>query len=246
MIVSKKHGFVFSRVLKTGSTSAQAMFIDSQILGSDDIYSGYRNNVDDEPTPGQNIPSTISGKMIYKITPYKIPKEIYVKGDGRFPLLGHSTPTEMVRLKFLSESDLKKFTTYGIVREPIDRFLSAWFFYCSLVQKPKTKEFLEETLRNKAEFPNTFLGKTQRNFFEYEGELLKNIHVIDFKNLNEELTKIIESYGGKVAEYKRLKSHHRPDWAKRTHHEWLSNDLIAKLQDLMKEDVEFYNKYASV
>ena len=246
MIVSKKHGFVFSRVLKTGSTSAQAMFIDSQILGSDDIYSGYRNNVDDEPTPGQNIPSTISGKMIYKITPYKIPKEIYVKGDGRFPLLGHSTPTEMVRLKFLSESDLKKFTTYGIVREPIDRFLSAWFFYCSLVDVPKTKEALEASLRKKTEFPNTFLGKTQRNFFEYEGELLKNIHVIDFKNLNEELTKIIESYGGKINEYKKLKSHHRPDWAKQPYQEWLSSDLIAKLQDLMKVDVEFYNQYTTV
>ncbi len=242
MIISKKNGFVFSRILKTGSTSAQAMFMSSGILGDDDIYSGYRNSEADPKVSGRNIPSEINEKKLREISPYRIPKKIYVK-DATGPLLGHVTPTEMVRLGLITEEELKKLTVIATVRDPIDRYISAWFFLCELLQLPKTKEALIDNLKRKAELPNTFLGKTQRNHFEYEGELLKNIEVIDYVNLNDKLDEIISRYGGSIPEYQSLRSSYRPSWSKEPYINWMPAEVIDTLQDLMKDDVEFYNRY---
>ncbi len=244
MIISKKNGFIFVRVLKTGSTSAHAMLINSGILGPNDIYSGYRNNVFDKPTASQNIPTSINGKQIREISPYDIPKEIYVKGDGTFPMLGHLAPTEMVGLGLITEEELMKYTLIGGIREPIERFLSAWFFYCDLVKKPKTKQAILSDFKKEISMPNTFLGKSQKNYFEYNGKLLKNIRVIRQEDLNKELENVIHQYGGTISKFETLKNHHRPAWSRQPYKDWLPEDIQGKLQKLMKEDVVFYNQHA--
>ncbi len=252
MIISKKHKFIFVRVLKTGSTSAQAMLINSGILGPDDIYSGYQKNCRGKHSKGQNIPPTITASQIRDISLYdidrdsQINKQIRPNDDGTYALLGHLTPTEMVRLDLLkTEKELMQYKIIGTVRDPIDRFVSAWFIYCDLVGMPKTIESLQTLFRKGQPTEDPVFSKSQKNYFEYEGKLLKNIEVIDYTLLNERLTEIVGRYGGEISEFESLESHHRPEWSKRvSYRQWLPPEIIAWLENVFSEDIKFYNCYA--
>jgi hypothetical protein len=246
MIISKKKKFVFVRVLKTGSTSAQAMITHSGIIKPADIVTGYRNDVNDEPTPDQNIPTNITADMIRNISPYPIPTSLPIKGDGIFPLLGHLTPTEMVKLKLLTKKQLESYTVIGVVRDPVDRFLSAGFFGMSLYNQEPTNynvvTAIESRITNQ-ELPMAFLGKTQRNFFEFNGELLSKIKVIDYAQLNTQISDFVGTYGGNISQTETLKNQYRPDWAKRPYTDWLPSKTITKIRNMMTDDVVFYNDH---
>lgn len=240
MIVSYENNFVFVRVLKVGSTSCQAMLVDSGILGEADIYTGYRNDVNDVPVSGKNLPS-LTVEQVRGVSPYAIPKDILVENQ-LFPLLGHLTPTEMVRLGIISETQLQNMTLVGVIREPIQRFISAWFFSCYLEKVPNNREALINKLETSCEV-HTFLGKTQKNFFEYEGELVKNRLVWETKSLNESISHFVAENNGDISKFVSYKSQYRPDWSKRPCSEWLPKRLIDKLEDYLEDDIIFYNNH---
>lgn len=184
------------------------------------------------------------------ISPYDINKEIPILkniltsgGDGSNGLIGHLTPTELVRLQLISEKDLFKYKLIGTVREPIDRLLSIWFFYCDLEKKPNTKKELLKSFDTELSYPLTLLGKTQKNYFEYEGKLLNNIEVMDFDNLNNNLRLIAAKYGGKTFDFYTYENQLRPDWSKEPYINWMPLKTIIKLNQLLKEDIEFYNQH---
>jgi hypothetical protein len=250
MIISRKNKFIFVRVPKTGSTSAQATLINSGILGPDDIYSRYRRTADGFPPNSINIPVSINTKIIMEVSPYDISKELHVLkkipilgGDGSNGLIGHLTPTEIVRLGLISPQELRDYTVIGSMREPIDRLISIWFLYNDIEGKLSSKQKLIKSIGQSDIYPITFLGKTQKNYFEYEGELLNNIKVLDFNNLNNDLRFIISKYGEKTADYHTFENQLRPHWSKEPYINWMPLKTIIKLNQLLKEDIEFYNQH---
>ena len=242
MIISHKHKFVFSRPLKVGSSSSQAMLVESGILGDEDVYTGYRDSVEAPLTPFQNCPDLTCAEL-RRLSPYPIPP-LPVDESGPMPLLGHLTPTEMLLLGLITEDVLETYTFVSILREPIDRYLSAWFFEKKLQSQLNSFEALREDIEN-SHYPCTFLGKTLKDYFTCKTLPLPNTHILHTETLTNDLTHFIRLYGGKVGE-KWLKAGRVNSWAKTPYRDWLPAPLIKKLKKMMQEDFEFYYQVGSL
>ena len=239
MIISNSLEFIFVRVLKTGSTSAQAMLVESGILADNDLHTSYRNDINDTPVQSRNLPE-LTAKKIRDTSPYKIPRNILVK-EELLPLYGHLTPTEIVRLGLLSEEQLMRYRIFGIIRDPVDRYLSGWFFARHLENKASDKKALIKHI-NEEKLPHTFLGKSQLDFFSYEGQPLPNTTAWRTKSLNDELSDFVLSNGGAIKTLHSHKSQYRPEWSKSNYSDWLASEHINAMKDLMSDDVDFYHK----
>jgi len=243
MIISHKHKLIFVRPSKTGSSSAQATIVNSGILGPDDLYTGWRNGVNETPTQAKGF-KDITCADIRKISPYNIPKNLYVDESGPYPLLGHLTPAEAVRLGVLTEQQLLDYKVISILRHPFERFLSAWFFGRKLQDLPNDIYSLEREIQyNISEIINPYLGKWQIDYITYENQLLPNAEIIPYKHLNESLKRIIESFGGSVPEVEyKLKKQYRPDWSRNPYMNWMNINYVKYVDDFIFDDWLLYTR----
>lgn len=241
MIISHKHKLIFVRPSKTGSSSAQATIVNSGMLGPEDLYTGWRNGVLETPTESKGF-NNITCSDIRKVSPHTIPKNLYVDESGPYPLLGHLTPSEAVRLKVLTEEQLLEYKTISILRHPFERFLSAWFFGRKLQDLPNDIYSLEKQIQyNISEITNPYLGKWQIDYITYENKILPNAELIPYEHLNDSLKIIIENCGGTISKNQyRLKNQYRPDWSRPHYMNWLSLNSVNYVDDYITNDWLFY------
>lgn len=105
MVICEKHNFIFLRIPKNASTSLATFFIKGY-TDKHDIYTG----VGDAGIKSKNVPEKVLNKY----------REGY-----RFI---HLTLQELVDNNLVSEEKLQDKRCIGVIREPLDRQLSLYFF----------------------------------------------------------------------------------------------------------------------
>lgn len=105
MVICESNGFIFLRIPKNASTSL-ATYLIKEYCNKTDTYTG----VGDSGITKQNVPDGIISK-------YRI--------GYRFI---HLTLNELVQNKLITEEKIRNMKVYGVIREPLDRQLSLYFF----------------------------------------------------------------------------------------------------------------------
>lgn len=270
MIISFKHKFIYVSIPKIASTSAHAMFNDSGILGDEDVFTGYREDsvggtlaVDVQP---RNLPvmttdeigyiherpvigHTFKGKIVYttptsekftKIVLSKIGPEAYEKMN-QVNLLKNLTLQEIVNCGIMSIDQLDTFKVYGFIRDPIERFISAYFFERHSMGMPTSKDDFIGAVYALDHYygPISFINRPYKLFFECQGKQYGK--PLDYRNYKYEMKRIIESYGGKFPTVlPTLKGDIRPEWSREPYKNWIPKDCLDTLNTVLEQDIQYY------
>lgn len=269
MIICHSEKFILLSINKVATTSSH--FILNQFVKDIDVTSGYHDDTDanfllDEQSMPKNIPTVTYNEFIEKsevkvdymplkvgedpVIPNKALESLYLMGDKKVVLdmlakntFKHSTPTELIRWNLIDKNILESYSIYGFIREPIQRALSAFFFekfFHKVETSPKDVGYWIDSLFDSG--PTVFMGKKYKNYFQLEGNKIAD--PLDYANYYKELQKIVEKHKGKMPEtMPTFKSGCRPVWSREHIKTWLDNKHISRLEQVLSEDIEFYNHY---
>ncbi len=232
MIISHSKKFVFFRVAKTGSTTAEVML---RLSGAFDPAADILTGTREWELPSCNI------------------NEDHV--DGRDPInFAHLTPTHAVELGILTPEQLREYNCYGYLRKPTSRFISAYMHMQRGDRGRWTKHGLQPKQywerRIKDCMPHMggeIIGRSQVDWFFHEGEQV--VTPLDFHEYQNELRMIIESVDGYCpqeipklnnARYRdAVYNNNRREWAAE-----VSKDprIIEEVNELYANDLKFYTQ----
>lgn len=270
MIISFKHKFIYVSIPKIATTSAHAMFNDSGILGDQDIFTGYREDATGgtmaKDVPPRNLPvmttdeigfiherpvvgHTFKGKVVYtnptsvkftKIVLDKIGPEAYEKMN-QVNLLKNLTLQEIINCGIISIEELQSYQVYGFIRDPIERYISAFFFERYSMGLPATKQDLIGAVYalDHSYGPISFINRPYSLFFECQGK--RYGQPLDYRDYKYHMKRIIESYGGTFPEsMPNLKGDIRPEWSRQPYKNWIPKDCLDTLGTILGEDIKYY------
>lgn len=215
MLISHKNKFVLTRPMKVGSTSAQFILITSGLLGAEDYHSGIVENIFDGGFFNTQLPETCTATK---------------------PELIHATPTKLQDLGLLSEEQVQTYTFINLIRNPVDRFMSAWLmeviggFYIG-----DSKKLFFDMLETK-DTPYMISTNSLKAYSYHKNKLLPNIKFINTKNLIPELG----SFCGKSLEPVQLKESVKLPWMVGKYTNYLPKTALKALKTLLAEDIDFY------
>ena len=219
MIISHSHKFVYTRPMKVGSSSAQVMLDNSDLVLDTDVSLGSYDNAFDA---GFGITKNIS-----------LPEDrlgaVKLKAE-----LMHATPEILLNKGFINEEIVSNYLFISIIRNPIDRFLSAWVMeviggYDFTGSRDKFFDMLDAR-----DFPLMLSHASPNNYFKLADNLLPNIAVLKTKTLFDDLvalfpdTKLIRQ---------NLKQTKYPNWLSKT---ILDKKYLTIIKDYLAEEVIFY------
>ena len=156
----------------------------------------------------------------------------------------HMTPTEAIIAGHTTAEELTSFTSFSFVRSPLQRWVSRVFLAngIGLWNEEDPVQYLTQFVRMRvSQNPTaaTFSWK-MKDYFYHEG--VQVVTPYRFENMGITLPSIIESFEGfcpnplpKVQPIRQT-----PDEYKNVY-DWLPQDCIDILTDMMAEDIEFYN-----
>ena len=240
MLISHKNEFIHTRVAKNGSSTSQMILDCSGILGPDDIVAGYKDNPRDGFVGEPRNVKTYTWDELHDITEYGIPEALYkqkLPAAGAHAYSGHFTPLEMVRAGCVTEDQLLSYDYFGFVREPVDRWLSGYFFMRMLmgVTTP-VRDHVDMLIQSGEMDIQVFFDRPQSSQFTYNGELIGTRY--DYKNMISTLSDLVEKYGGTMPEIPHLKGSYRSAEFRGT--SWIAPDSLEKLMDYLASDIAFY------
>jgi len=226
VIISHKHEFVFTSPLKVGSSTAQATLLGSNLLGEGDYHSGCVENIADRkifdiadslPTDFFKDDNSDSAKLTAKAR------------------LTHATPSVLFDMGLLTEQQLNDYLFVSIVRNPIERYISAW-----LLDGGGTLEGLIFKIDNGL-LPQAMSFSCPKDYFYHQDKRLNNIKILCTQTLDDSLPSFVRACGGSVVYPKRIKQSAYPEWAKRHYSQWLPLKQLKALYDLLADEIEFYH-----
>ena len=185
MIISHRHKFVFFRVPKTGSTTAEFMLRMCGAFNDEDIMTVLGIG----QFPAVNI--------IDARTQMRAGQEV----AEAFKFGPHMTPQNVIDAGLLTLDQIREYDCYAFVREPKARHLSGCVHSIGRHSTPVLiHRLLDQTLHPKVERTLGLLTIPQKTYFEVDGERV--VTPLDFRNFETELRGLdyhehgIESYAG--------------------------------------------------
>jgi hypothetical protein len=172
MIVCEKYNFIFIRIPKNASTSLAAFFINN-CCGKNDIYTGVGNA---------------------KIKPHNINNNIIEKYSKDMRYI-HLTLNELIENEIITKRDAENKKVIGVIRNPLERQLSLFFFL-----HRKDKNTSPETFRK--EFENGHHESDLSNLIPQTDYLKIGDEPVGefwlYENLNNHLTEFINEHNIKI------------------------------------------------
>jgi hypothetical protein len=258
MYLSKDKNFVFIGVPRTGSHSFQQA-LESSLVSNADVDSSndiYINTGLVGSTPNQEIGNFPTNPNLLQfflgVDDYPFPKIGTFTPQLRYGIMMHHlTPSHLVKGGLITEEELDTINIFGIVRDPIQRWLSTVFLTSKVnrdLEEGKEVEYVIDFIRVKLKHTRyqPMVKPFMKDYFYHEGALVGTPHLMDnmltvFNNLMDTIagaTSItalpnIRPLGSTIA-----------DQCKDAVDNWLPRDCLDELNDRLSEDIDFYNKVA--
>jgi hypothetical protein len=250
MIISHKHKFIFVQPAKTGGSSVKRALCEADVFGNDDIFS--------VPPVDLKVPSTKSDILFtgkYENIKRNSMGQLYL-GDGTkhrlssmyehsvgFVDFTHLTPAGLVEIGLISEDILQDYVIVTTLRDPVDKFISSWFYTQVRDKKDISLQILCNHINNISSKQGCKVCNYPiREYYIYKGEYLPKIKLLKTDTLFKDVAKFIKEIKGKSPkkEYK-LKAGFEPDWAIGSSKTWMPNDELNKLKSFLRDEIQFYN-----
>lgn len=241
-IVSHEHKFIYTRVTKTGSSSVQMMFDNSGILSDSDIMAGYYDNIKDGPIAlDKNVPN-YTWDDIHRISKNGIPRGLDDPNklhSGIQAYLSHFPVAEMIPAGLITEEQLYDYNAFGFMRNPIDRWVSGYFFIRRITKSERDpiQDMCWKIEHDRVDFP-IFMNRRQQEHFMYKGDIVATPY--DYADMIKVVQKLILDKGGKIIKTPSLKSFDRPDEFRTPVESWMPADALARLKQQFSDEIEFY------
>ena len=163
MFINYTKKYIFLAVCKTGSTSVQTTLI--------------KNKGDDE------VAHTLIKLNEDRYDSFNVP-ETYTKG--------HPNLTEALNLNLLTPEQIQEYQIFGVMRDPVDRFLSQAYFGLHLFYGEKVKYDVNKTViewfKNREKYYSTLLDddinekKHSTHWLLFDGKPINNIILYEEMN----------------------------------------------------------------
>lgn len=227
MIISHKHKLVFTRPMKVGSTSVQAMLLNSGILGDGDYHSGGVENCFDKGFTGMKLPESLTeGKSSKELIQLKLK-------------LVHATPTLLKELGLLTYKQLIDYTFISVLRNPIERFMSAWVM--EVIGGYYLGNSYLELLKmiDKNDLPYITLFSKPEDYFCYKGKQLPHVNILETATLTKDVYTVLEGCNTSVTAVHAKKTNY-PAWAKGHYTDYIPKAQLENLYGLLSTEIQFY------
>lgn len=218
MYISHKYKFIFLRTPKTASSSLSEFLIKNV----DDPQAVY-TEVDDTKIAG-----TLDKSIVNK----------YRKDFKYF----HFTLEDLVKENIITPQQIKNYKCFAVLRDPIDRQKSFYYFYKKWRKECKNvPASLEEYKRMAPEGyflrePNSEI--LQSSFLEYNGQLCGEYWL--YENIDEELDRFVKEYGIQVKHP--LPKHKTKFRTNRENEINFDYQSLQKMKNIFEKDFNLYTK----
>lgn len=263
MFISYKHKFVFLHMPKIATTTSRLVLAKSGLLGPDGVFSGvnyeeggpnsypqqglahitpyqYANSIMERPIRAVQP----SGRIVNEQDPWMVEmlKTMTLEEVDTIimrRLLAFLTPEEIVNAGLLTPEQREEFKFYCVIRDPIQRYLSAFFHtQAGFGVEPKI-----EDMEREIEEADVDYGIVRFMNRKYENVCTHGVDVLLYENFNDDIVKIIKGYGGDIElPLPREKGNYRPDWSREPVSKWMPESTLNKLNLILAKDIEFYNE----
>ena len=230
MIFCKSRGFIYLRVPKTASTSLSLQILDKIQLQPGDFSTRF------------GAPSVGWVKPIFNGVVSRVP-------TPKFQIDEHAwLQVAVYRYNLLKEEDIEKYSVYGFLREPTDRFFSMFTHFFDISGQDVSKMTKEQIalkglqILKEAKVPYQFVKNTADNtvfpFYKqcewllFNGKPINNI--ILYPNFDEFLTKVTGS-----AEFK-----FREKIGKKPMHSEVSQSILDEIREWYADDFELWERFS--
>lgn len=220
MVICNSHNFIFLRIPKNASTSLATFFVKNYCDGSD-IYTG----INDSKTKAQNVPN-----------------EVIEKNRKQYHMI-HMTLQELIDENLVSRDRAKQMEIIGVLRNPLERQLSLFFFKKNRYSSHSPREFREAYSQgmSKDDINNQI---RQVDYLKIDGEPVGNFWA--YEDIQSKLDDFVSRYGVDIKHpLQTYKSQFKP-----TDHEKLIEDYYDdytrdKVLEYYKDDWELYQEISS-
>ena len=215
MYISHQYKLIFLRSPKTASSSLSEWFI-KNIPDSQAIYT---------PVEDSKIPGTLDASLINK---YKLDFKYY-----------HFTIQDLVRENVITEHQAKTYRVISVLREPVDRQKSLFYFYSKWKARNKPLDLkLYKALAPNGQFlgePNSAIKQT--DLLKLNNELIGEFWL--YENIENHLSELVNSLN---IEVKSPLPRHKATFRKNRDNEiQFDSTSLETLKSVFKKDFEIYN-----
>ena len=185
MVISDLHNFIYIRIPKNASTSLATFFVQNY-CDENSIYTG----IGDAGIKPQNVPA-----------------EVIQKHKVQYRII-HLTLSEIIQEGLISEEDARKKKVIGVIRNPLERQLSLYFFKNrSMSHRISVENFKRETAKGfiESDGSNHIL---QSDYLKIGDENVGEFWKYD--NLDYHIEQFIEQHGKPEFPIKQFKSNIKP------------------------------------
>lgn len=221
MIISYSNKFVYTRPMKVGSTSVQHMIHNSNLVSESDTSLGDTDNVFEAgflKTRNLELPESRKDAILYKLK------------------LLHSTPKQLLELGLITQSILETYTFISIIRNPVERFLSAWVMEIIGGYFPGNSYDKFVSMLENAEFPKILDFPNPKDYLFLEDTKLPNILVLKTNSL---LPNLQTQFPEVTFTEQRLKKTTYPSWLQNSYKS-LDKRYLDIIKSRMADEIVFY------
>lgn len=137
---------------------------------------------------------------------------------------GHTTPAKAIALGYITQAQYDEYDHYTIVREPLERWISAYAYTCRM------------HVRNKISPQQYFITTDDLVTRRQSDYITKDTIVFPFSDYENSIREIVTKIGGTLYDIPKIEHKTRRSWRRRAMHDIEATPLGEQLREYYRDD----------
>lgn len=242
MVISHKYKFIFVKTAKTAGTSIE-VFLDRYCGGKDILTPFAFPEENHKPrnykgifNPFPDIKDNYSSKKSFTLTESgSILKDFFT-----FQKFYHHIPAYMIKNR-ISEEVWNSYYKFTVERNPWEKVISGWFYYCNSYKKDLNLEQYLRFCKDRIERRNRGTGVCPYNYPNYSDPTTGKILVdrcVRYENLQNEFKEVLDKLG--IISSEGLNIYAKKGRKRRNYQEYYSKKQRVFVEELFEKEISLH------